>query len=154
MTTEEEEELVSFLVRCTKIGFPHTRQQVISIVQEIVNSKPKLHDVVVTNGWWERFRQRHPHLTLRTAVSLSYVRAMAQDQESIDRYYNLLEDTLKQNDIFDKPIGMPLNAKPLKTVSAMGAKNQSYLRGSCKSQITVLACTSAAGYALPPFRNI
>ena len=54
LNTEEEEELASFLVRCARIGYPHTRLQVLSIVQNIVNSK-KL-DVVITNGWWERFR--------------------------------------------------------------------------------------------------
>ena len=56
---------------------------------------------VITGGWWERFRQRHPYLTLRTAVPLSYVRAMASDCDSIDRYYDLLEETLKSNDIYN-----------------------------------------------------
>ena len=157
LSLEEEEELVSFLVKCAKIGYPHTRQQILGIVQEIVNSRNS--DVVVTNGWWERFRQRHPHITLRTAVPLSYVRAMAQDQQSIDRYYDLLEETLLENDIYDKPThlfncdetGIPLNPKPLKAVSEVGTKNFSYLTGSSKSQVTVLACTSAAGYALPPY---
>lgn len=158
LTTEEEEELASFLIRCAKIGYPHTRQQVMATIQEIVNFKPQFHDVI-TNGWWERFKQRHSYLTLRTAIPLSYVRAMAQDQESLDRYYDLLESTLKENDIFNRPTnlfncdetGMPLNPKPLKTVSERGAKHASYLTGNSKSQITVLACTSAAGYALPPF---
>ena len=72
LTTEEEEELANFfLLRCARTGYPHTRQQVIGIAQEIVNSKDM--EVVVTNGWWERFLQRHPYLTLQTAVPLSYV---------------------------------------------------------------------------------
>ena len=33
----------------------------------------------------------------------------------------------------------------------MGAKNPSYLTGGTKTQITVLACACAAGYAIPPF---
>ena len=157
LTTEEEEELASFLVRCARIGYPHTRQQVIGIVQNVVNSKNM--DVVITSGWWERFRQRHPYLTLRTAVPLSYVRAMASDSDSIDRYYDLLEETLKSNDIYNDPThifncdetGMPLNPKPLKIVGEVGAKSMSKISGNSKSQITVLACTSAAGYPLPPF---
>ena len=44
--------------------------------------------------------------------------------------------------------GMPLNPKPLKEVDA---KSMSKISGNSKSQITVLACTSAAGYPLPPF---
>ena len=85
LTKEEEEELTSFLVRCARIGYPHTRQQVIGIVQNIVNSKNM--DVVITGGWWERFRQRHPYLTMRTAVPLSYVCVMAFDSDSIVCYY-------------------------------------------------------------------
>ena len=152
----EEEELASFLTQCSRIGYPHTRQQVLGIVQDIVNAK-KI-DVGVTNGWWERFRQRHPYLTLKTSVPLSYLRTMAQDRDSIDRYYDLLENTLKENDIFDKPThlfncdetGLPLNPKPLKVISQVGVKNPSLLTADTKTQITVLVCTSAAGYALPP----
>ena len=157
LNTEEEEELASFLVRCARIGYPHTRLQVLSIVQNIVNSK-KL-DVVITNGWWERFRQRHPYLTLRTAMPLSYARAMASDRDSIDRYYDLLEETLKTNGIYNDPTrifncdetGVPLNPKPLKVVGEKGTKNLCTISGNSKSQITVLACASAAGFLLPPF---
>ena len=39
LTAEEEEELANFLLRCARIGYPHTQQQIIGIVQEIVNSK-------------------------------------------------------------------------------------------------------------------
>jgi hypothetical protein len=129
--TIEEEELASFLVRCAKIRYLHTRQQVLSIVQEIVNSKGI--EVNVTNGWWERFLQRHPHLTLRTAVPLCFVRAMASDRDSINRYYDLLEETLISNDILDDPVrifncdetGMALNPKPLKVINEVGAKKSS-----------------------------
>ena len=159
LSEQEEEELANFLVRCAEMGYPHTRQQVIGIAQQIVSAKRTCRDVVVTLGWWERFRQRHPSLTLRSAVPLSYIRAMAQDQESINHYYNLLEDTLTQNDLLDNPTqlfncdetGMPLSPKPLKTVFKLGAKNPSYITGDLRSQVTVLACSSAAGYALPPF---
>ena len=100
LTAEEEEELANFLVQCSPIGYPHTRMQVLGIVQEILTSKNM--KVAVTNGWWERFRQRHPYLALRTSVPLSYVRAKAEDPKSISRYFDLLEDTLKRNDLFDK----------------------------------------------------
>ena len=46
--------------------------------------------------------------------------------------------------------GVPLNPKSLKVVDKVGSKNPSYLTGGCKSQITVMACTCAAGYAIPP----
>ena len=38
-----------------------------------------------------------------------------------------------------------------KVVAEVGAKNPSNVTGNTKTQITVLACTNAAGYAIPPF---
>ena len=70
------------------MGYLHTHQQILGNVQRILDSKQI--DVVVTHDWWERFRKRHPYLTLRRAAPLSYVCAMAQDkEEAIGRYYAL-----------------------------------------------------------------
>ena len=157
LNLEEEEELSTFLIRCSRIGYPKTRQQVLSIVQEIVSRRQK--DVTITNGWWERFSKQHPQVSLRTSVPLAYARAMAEDESSIEGYYNLLETTLHENGIFDSPTrifncdetGMPLNPKPLKVVSERGAKNPSCVCGSTKNQVSVLACSSASGYTLPPY---
>lgn len=168
LSIAEEEELVSFLIKCSRIGYPHTRLQVISIVQQVVDSKysdskysdSKYSDPpTVTHGWWERFVQRHPNLSLRTPAPLSFVRAMATDNECLNQYFDLLQKTLKDNDIFDKATsifncdesGLPLNPKSQKVVVEAGSKNPHHLTGSTKNQITVLACSSAAGYALPPF---
>ena len=38
-----------------------------------------------------------------------------------------------------------------KVIDTVGSKNPSYLTGTTKAQITVLACACAAGYAIPPF---
>ena len=68
-SAKEEEELAAFLVKCAKMGYPHTRQEVLGIVQRILDSKRI--DVVGTHAWWERFRRHHSYITLRTAVPLS-----------------------------------------------------------------------------------
>ena len=156
LTMEEEEELANFLVKCAKIGYPHTQRQVLSLVQQILEHKGIT--VSVTSGWWERFSSRR-NLTLRTAVPLTYVRAMATDEDTLNRYYDLLEETLKANDLLDKPAciyncdetGLPLSPKSLKVVSEVGAKDPSCITGNTKSQITVLACANATGRAVPPF---
>ena len=47
---------------------------------------------------------------------------------------------------------MPLNPKPLKIVAETClAKNPSNICSSDKSQVTVLACSSATGISLPPY---
>ena len=59
---EEEEELASFLIQTSKIGYPHTKNQVLTLVQQILDSNGI--QTKVTNGWWKRYCQRHPKLTL------------------------------------------------------------------------------------------
>ena len=66
LSIEEEEELTNFLIKCSRIGYPKTRQQVLGIVQEVVSKRRP--DVSVTNGWWERFSKRHPNVCLKTSV--------------------------------------------------------------------------------------
>ena len=156
LSPEEEEELTSFLLQAAKIGYPYTRKQIIALVQQIVHNKGIT--TTVTNGWWERFLKRHPQLTLRVAVPLSYARAMASDPEVIDRYFDMLEDCLQSNGLLNKApcifncdeTGVPLDPKCMKIVDKVGSKNPSYLTGGSKSQITVMACTCAAGYPIPP----
>jgi len=158
LSIAEEEELVNFLTKCAQIGYPHARRQVIALVQQIVDSKYD-DPPIVTNGWWERFLQRHSNLSLRTPAFLSFVRAMATDRECIGRYFDLLQTTLEENNIFNAAVsifncdetGLPLNPKSGKVVVQSGSKNPYHLTGSTKDQITVLVCSSAAGYALPPF---
>ena len=160
LTHSEENELASFLVYAAKIGYPFTRKRVLYLVQQIVEDKGvRLAQGQVTNGWWESFKKRHPKIILRSAAPLSHTRALASDQEVIDRYFNILEETLKDNKIFDKPncifncdeTGMPLCPKSLKIITSKGDKNPTYATGQSKSQITILACSNAAGYSIPPF---
>ena len=149
LSAEEEEELSSFLLKCSRIGYPKSRSQVLSIVQEIVSQRRQ--NVSVTNGWWERFSKRHPNICLKTLMPLSYVRAMAEDEASLDSYFDLLETTLHENNIFDHPgnifncdeTGMPLNPKPLKGVCERGTKTSSTICGVSKEQVTVLACSNS-----------
>ena len=157
LSIEEEEELVRFLDVHARIGYPYTRKHVLGIVQEVVNSKNI--KTKVSNGWWESFLKRHLSLTLRTAVPLTLARAIATDQSMIECYFDKLEETLQVNGIFDKAnnifncdeTGFSLAPNAPKVVCTKGSKVVSHITGNTKSQITVLACTSAAGYTLPPF---
>ena len=97
LTIEEEEELTSFLLEMAKIGYALTRKEVIAIVQRVVDGKNM--SAIVSNGWWERYVNRHPQITLRVAVPFSMARAMASDRAVIDRYFDMLEDCLKSNKI-------------------------------------------------------
>ena len=92
LSIEEEEELVSFLLKCAEIGYAHTKPQVLSLVLRIVESKDISEHV--SDSWWRRFQERHPILKLRTAMPLSMARGMAMDKQVLDTYFDILESTL------------------------------------------------------------
>ena len=68
-------------------------------------------------------------------MPVSYAQAMANDPDVINRYYDILEEFLIENKLFNEPhrlfncdeTGLPLNPKPLKVLDAKKAKNPSYL---------------------------
>ena len=157
LTDEEEAELVYFLVGSANVGYAKTKKDVLAIVSRVAESKG-LTNCPVSHGWWESFRKRHPHLTLRTAEKLSYARYVSTDPDIIDKYFDLLKDTLSDNKLLDRPAqifncdetGLPLDLTPPYVIAAKGQKHPRTVVAGSKKQITVLACANAAGNALPP----
>ena len=129
LTTQQEEELVYFLLESASIGYPKSRLQVIAMVQQLLNERGIQR--TVTHGWWESFCHRHPNVTLRTTAPLSLHRAKASDVDVMNKYFDILQSTIDEYDLTDKPCqwfnmdetGMPLNPRPLKMVSSLGTKN-------------------------------
>ncbi len=111
----------------------------------------------MTHGWWDSFQRRHPELVLRSPAPLSQVRSKATDPEMLQRYFDLLEETVKGNKLEGRPgqvfnmdeSGMPLDPKAPRLVFQKGSSVCALGSGD-KSQITVVACASAAGFCLPP----
>ena len=157
LTDEEEAELVHFLVGSANVGYAKTKKDVLAIVSRVVEAKGVAKSPV-SHGWWESFRKRHPHLTLRIAEKLSYARYVSTDPDVINQYFDLLKHTLTDNKLLDRPAqifncdetGLPLDQTPLYVVAAKGQKHPRSVVASTKKQITVLACANAAGNVLPP----
>lgn len=156
LSCEEEEELCQFLRSCAEIGFPKTRLDVIRLVQQVVNRKGL--NVKVSHGWWESFRRRNSEFCLRSAERVSHARMLATMPTILEKYFDLLEDTLVKNGLLHKPCaifnvdetGMPLDPPSLKIVTSRGVKHSQVVSSGDKSQITVVGCCSAAGIAVPP----
>lgn len=157
LSVSEEQDLVDFLIKSASVGCGRTRKEVIDIVSSMLSrrdQKPRS----VTNGWWAKFIKRHPVLSLRTPATLSVARANASTRESVNNYFDILEKTLEDSGLSEQPAliynmdetGFPLDPKPLKTIHIRGYKNPSSLSSGSKSQVTVVACVSAAGQAIPP----
>jgi len=113
----EENELVKFLLTSTDIGLPKTRVEVIDIVQKAVIKKQGTDKGLNSEGWWHRFLERHPELSLRKGDALALSRAAAITGNSVKQYYSLLKATLEEHSILDCPSqlynmdesGMPLD---------------------------------------------
>ena len=100
----------------------------------------------------------HKHISLRTGERLPYVRMQSSTPRIINNYFDLLYDTLSSNNLLEKPClifnvdetGMPLDPPALKVVAPRGVKHSQVVSSGDKSQITVVGCCSAAGFAMPP----
>ena len=156
LTEAEEEELLRFLMRSASIGYPKSRSAVIAIVQRACTNKGL--SVTVTHGWWEGFCQRNPSIVLQAPAQMSLARAKASsDPEVFQHYFDLLESTLIEYNIGDKPAqifnmdetGVPLSPDLPKGVFKKGSKAVAVTSGD-KSQLTVVACVSAGGFCIPP----
>ena len=160
LSDQEEKEMVRFLIGCARVGFARNRKQVLALVRaaHAIKRGKEPDEVHVTMGWWNSFCKRHPQLTVRSASRLAYNRAVAQDPEVINRYFDLLEETLTQNGLLNEATrifncdesGFPLAHKPGKVICQRGLKDLGVATSSDKAQLTVLACTCASGYTLPP----
>jgi len=119
-------------------------------VGDIVACKQGLETVTGSQGWWKKFRCRHPKLSLRSAESLAFYCAMSVTTEVVDNYFDLLEETLHQNDLLSKP-SLIFNCNESHCIARKGQKHVTAVVSGNKSQITIIACASAAGNTIPPF---
>ena len=156
LTENEEKELVHFIKESARVGYARTRHQIIAIVEEVL--KANHYKSSITSGWWYSFMRRHPELTIRTAEKLTYARAIAQDQSTLDHYFDLLEQTLLANELISFPSrifnvdesGFPLQPHRLPVIAEKGSKHPSTVTTGDKVQITVIACVNASGGKMPP----
>ena len=102
--------------------------------------------------------EQQPHLSFRRGDSTAHIRMDSVNRESMEGYFNLLEDTLKEHDLMNRPAqiynmdesGMPLEARPPNMVAKRGQKKVRYRQSGKKGQISVIGCANAVGQSIPP----
>ena len=94
LTKEEESALANHLIEAASIGYGKTRKEVKLVVEKIARDKNVLHGDKVTDGWWRRFRERQPQLALGHGDPTTHVCMDSTNKEAIEKYCNLLEETL------------------------------------------------------------
>ena len=138
---------MKWIAGCAEIGYGTSVREIRAVVGAIVSSKLGLDSpIVVNHGWWDRFRQCHLHLVLRTSEGIAFKRLAATNKNTINHYYNLLKETMKDNRLLNAPhlifncneTGMPLCSRPGKRVGIKGSKHVQICNSGLKTNITVL----------------
>ena len=158
LNNEEEHALADHLIQAAESGYGKTRKQVKAIVENVAREKNILRSEHVSDGWWRRFMERQPQLSLRRGDSTAHIRMNSVNRESMESYFNLLEGTLSEHDLMNHPAqiynmdesGMPLDARPPNVIAKRGQKKVRYRQAGKKEQITVIACANAVGQSIPP----
>ena len=172
LSEHQEQQLVKFLSHSSKIGYGVERKAVRDIVKNILDTAEKDGYVIDPEKkfqgnkpsicWVYRFLQRHPELSARTPENLGFQRAYVTET-SIRKWFDNLEKFLLDEHgisasqflvegnghrVFNlDESGFPLqgtNGK-LKIIAERGSRSVYRLASDNKTQITILACASAAG---------
>ena len=161
LTECEENSLESYLVFMAKRGFPLTRTMVKAFAWAIAKRSGRDRfnkESGPSEHWWSNFMKRHPKLTLRKTDSLERDRAEAFNETVVNEYFELLETTLEEYELKDKPrqlyncdeTFLPLDYTRERAVTLKGAKAVYKQATGTSEHITLLCCASAAGLPHPP----
>ena len=83
LSNEEEQELEEYLTEANKVGYGRTRRQIKVIAERVATEKGGAEGCRISDGWWRRFLQRHPNLSLRSGDSTGYIRMNAMNRENL-----------------------------------------------------------------------
>ncbi len=72
-------------------------------MENVAKEKNLLRTSRVSDGWWRRFLDRQPQLSLRRGDSTAHVRMDSVNKEAIEGYFDLLEDTLMEHNLMNSP---------------------------------------------------
>ena len=103
LSAEEEAELASHLVEVAQVGYGKTRKQVMHIAEQVARDKSILRGDRISSGWWRRFTDRQPQLSLRRGDVTAHVRMDATSKQTLRKYYKLLSETLAKYGITNSP---------------------------------------------------
>ena len=141
LSVEEETELAEFAIEAASVGCGQTRKQIMTIAENVAKDKGILRKDRISQGWYEKFMKRQTYLSICKGDPAAS--EMPVSSQAITNYFDLLEKTLKDNNLLNKPA-------QIYNVDETGMAYEH--RGSWnKAQTTVVACVNAIGQAIPPY---
>jgi len=95
--------MAEFLKVSASIGLGKSRREVMNIAQSVADRMGLLKKENINSGWWHHFQERQGNLSLRRGDNTASVRIDAVNEVIMSNYFDLLEDTLKKNNLLNSP---------------------------------------------------
>ena len=160
LTEEEETKLADYLLQMGEMGYGLTREGVMGLAYSIVEkSKCPFQNGSVGRAWFEGFMRRRPNLTIRSAQSLSYCRAISANKETITDFFGKLGSLYGKLNLVTKPMqifncdemGVTVVFKPNKVIAELGKRNVYALSAAERGKHThhIVLCISNWIYCSP-----
>lgn len=100
LSSEEEDEIVKWVLHRAEIGAPVTKTDLLDCIQQYVQANSKktpFTDDRPGRQWYKAFRKRHPELSIRKPQQLSTSRAEVSKEELEDWFENTEKYLKKKN---------------------------------------------------------
>lgn len=164
LSVEQETSLSRYIQNMASQGFALSTPDIKKLAYSFAVQKKIPHNFnneqrKAGHDWFLSFMKRHPELAVRKAQGLSTARAKGMTRDECAKYFKLLGDVLRENNLLNTPqkifnldeTGLQLNNNPGKVVTNKGAKMVNCITSAEKGEtISVITCVNAEGYFLPP----
>jgi hypothetical protein len=155
-----EEKLVDYASNRAKLGIGFGKSQFLQYAGSLAKKhKMNFKQGTPSNKWWRLMRRRHGgKILLRQPEGTAAVRHQCMDAVKVSKYFFALNSVLSATGIAGQAdriwnmdeTGLQLDVKPRKVIATKGTKHLHSRTSGNRETITVIACVSAAGKALPP----
>ena len=120
LTEEEEDRLASYLVEMSEMGFGLSRDTAMLLAYKIVDKSQRKHpfkDGKAGRAWFDGFRRRHPKLTIRSPLPLSYCRALCANVDTTNDFFGKLGSIYGRLKVNCDETGVSIVHKPSKVIA-------------------------------------
>ncbi|XP_026819139.1 uncharacterized protein LOC113557788 [Rhopalosiphum maidis] len=158
-----EKELVSHILALDSLFFGYTITDIRKLAYDIaekysLNHKFNKEKKIAGKKWFYLFMKRNPNIVLRQPEATSMARAKGFNKENVMSFFDLLEKIVDQNKLtanrvfnVDESGFTTVQKKPQKVISQKGKRYVgSITSGERGINTTIVCCTNAAGFYIPP----
>ncbi|KAL1379046.1 hypothetical protein pipiens_001459 [Culex pipiens pipiens] len=160
LTAAEETEIVNWISRMARKGFPLTKERLVTTVQTFLAANPRPKQMKAGYKWYRGFLRRHPEISVRKPEKVSSAAATVEP-EDIRRWHRMVGANLEEEgyaEILKDPsrlfngdeFGLVLDPETKAVLVPKKTKNAYQIDTGSKKSITVLNSYSATGQAVPP----